>query len=697
MSDAHVPHRAPPPAGDLGEALQEVLLARSPSDLLVLDEHLHVVRCDAADTAAEAAASFRGRTFTEVFRFDEPQAAEQLLREVLSNGRPSVEEAFRGHRDDREGEERRFLLSAHRLNDSHGRSLGRVLASVSDVTEREKARRRKAALAAVREAVGRTLDVTATSEAFVSAVVPGFADIAVVDVLDDVLCGTVPVAGSVAGREVPLRRAAFRGRDGAGFRSHPLGGVRGLTDLTPYGRVLADFEPRLVRLDPETPWLKSDPDLARAIRTSGAASLIVAPLSVRGAPLGLVSLYRCEGADPYEEADRKLTVSLTAHTALSIDNARRFEYDHTLASTVQRRLLPPRTTAGAAVETAHLLLPGYKSGCWFDTIGLSGARTALVAGRVSGEGIHTAAAMGQLRTVINALAELDLEPDELLARLNDTANRLARERAALPAGDPLHRQPLTATCVYGVYDPFTRTCAVACAGHPPPLVVHPDGTTSTPDVAEGPELGSFDTSPCAVTAVTLEEGSLLAFYTGELQQDRALAGSVREALAHTERPLQELCDAVVRTLPEDDGAEGVALLLARTGSVLEDQVAELELPHDPTAPALARNFTRDLVPAWDIEEDTAYGAELIVSELATNAVRYGTPPLRLRLIRGEALTCEVHDTSPVTPHLRHARTVDEGGRGLFIVSQLADQWGTRYARGGKVMWTEQPLELRDRP
>jgi GAF domain-containing protein/anti-sigma regulatory factor (Ser/Thr protein kinase) len=696
VSDAELPNRAPPPAGDLGEALLEVLLARSPADLLVLDEHLRVLRCDAAGTTAEAAAAFRGRPFTEVYRLDEPQTAEQLLREALSKGMPSAEEAFRGHRADLEGEIRSFLLSAHRLNDSHGRSLGRVLASVTDVTEREKSSRRKAALAAVREAVGRTLDVTATSEAFVAAVVPGFADIAVVDVLDDVLRGTVPVAGS-AGRDIPLRRAAFRGCDGAGFRSHPLSGVRGLTDLTPYGRVLSDFEPRLVRVDLETPWLKSDPDLARAIRTSGAASLIVAPLSVRGAPLGLVSLYRCEGADPYEEADRKLTVSLAAHTALSIDNARRFAYDHTLASTVQRRLLPPRATAGAAVETAHLLLPGHKSGCWFDTIGLSGARTALVVGRVSGEGIHTAAAMGQLRTVINALADLDLEPDELLARLNDTANRLARERAALPTGDPLHRQPLTATCVYGVYDPFTRTCTVACAGHPPPLVVLPDGTTSTPDVAEGPELGSFDTSPCAVTAVTLEEGSLLAFYTGALQQDGPLAGSAPEALAHPDRPLKDLCDAVVRMLPEDDDAEGVALLLARTGSVLEDQVAELELPHDPTAPALARNFTRDLLSAWGIDEDTAYGAELIVSELATNAVRYGTPPLRLRLIRGETLTCEVHDTSPVTPHLRHARTVDEGGRGLFIVSQLADQWGTRYAAGGKVMWTEQPLELRDRP
>ncbi|UYQ65163.1 SpoIIE family protein phosphatase [Streptomyces peucetius] len=695
MADTGLPNHVPPLAGALGDALLKVLLARSPADLHVLDEHLRVLRSDTAGTTEQVAGAFLGQRFSDVYRLDEPQAAELLLREVLSNGRSLSERAFRGHRADHPGQGRRFLLSAHRLNDSRGRSLGRVLASVADVTEGEKARRRKAALAAVREAVGRTLDVTATSEAFVAAVVPGFADIAVVDVLDDVLRGTVPLAGPAVS-DVPLRRAAFRGREGCAVPVHPLGGVRRLPDLTPYGRVLSDFEPRLVTLGPDTPWLKSDPDLARAIRTSGAASVIVAPLSVGGAPLGLVSLYRCDESEPYEEADRKLVLSLTAHTALSLDNARRFEYDHALASTVQRRLLPPRTTAGAAIETAHLLLAGHSSGCWFDTIGLSGARTALVAGGVNGQGIQTAAAMGQLRTVINALADLDLEPDELLARLNNTANRLARERAALPPGDPLHRQPLTATCVYGVYDPFTRTCTVACAGHPPPLVVHPDGSTSTPDVVEGPELGSFDTAPCAVAAVTLEEGSLLAFFTGALRRDGELAGPAREALAQPGRPLQELCDAVVYTLAEDDGAEGVALLLARTGSVLEGQVAELELPHDPTAPALARNFARELLSAWALEDDTAYGAELIVSELVTNAVRYGTPPLRLRLIRGETLTCEVHDTSALAPHLRHARTADEGGRGLFIVSQLADQWGTRYAEGGKVLWTEQPLEPSDR-
>lgn len=92
-----------------------------------------------------------------------------------------------------------------------------------------------------------------------------------------------------------------------------------------------------------------------------------------------------------------------------------------------------------------------------------------------------------------------------------------------------------------------------------------------------------------------------------------------------------------------------------------------------------------------MDEATTDATELIVSELITNAVRYGTPPLQLRLILDRTLTCEVHDSSRVSPHLRHARTVDEGGRGLFIVSRLAAHWGTRYSSDGKALWTEQEL------
>jgi two-component sensor histidine kinase len=89
--------------------------------------------------------------------------------------------------------------------------------------------------------------------------------------------------------------------------------------------------------------------------------------------------------------------------------------------------------------------------------------------------------------------------------------------------------------------------------------------------------------------------------------------------------------------------------------------------------------------------ELAMTSELIVSELVTNAVRYATPPIRLRLLRDARLTCEVTDASSTAPRLKHARITDEGGRGLFLVAQLAHRWGTRYTADGKVIWAEQEI------
>lgn len=94
---------------------------------------------------------------------------------------------------------------------------------------------------------------------------------------------------------------------------------------------------------------------------------------------------------------------------------------------------------------------------------------------------------------------------------------------------------------------------------------------------------------------------------------------------------------------------------------------------------------------WGVDEETAFTTELIVSELVGNAIRHGAPPLRLRLILDRMLTCEVSDGATSAPHVKHARTVDETGRGLFIVASLADQWGARHHAHGKTVWAEQPL------
>ncbi|MFL3866832.1 SpoIIE family protein phosphatase [Streptomyces griseobrunneus] len=711
-------------SGALDEALLEVLFAQSAVGLVVLDPQLRLVR---ANSLVEGVGTeeYIGLPFAEAFRLDDPDGCERLLRRVLAGGGPVREHLVRGRLRRTPGD-RTFLVSAYRLvgpagpaepvspaepaeaagpgsptgTDSPGGPTIGLLSAVVDVTERERARAREAALAAVRDAVGGSLDVAATCRSFIDALVPGFAGVAVVEVVDEVLRGADPPVGPLP-PETPLRRAAT-GRcatvrtapGGEPSRGRPVGGTRRLPPRTPYARAVADLRPRLVPLTAGTPWLAADPDGAGALAQAGAHSLIVVPLTLRGAVLGLLSLYRCGPAEPFDEDDVSLATSAATRAALAIDNARRYEREHVIASTVQRRLLPQAERHQAAVETAHVLLPGRDSGCWFDTIALSGARTALVVGGVAGERLQSAIAMGQLRTVIQALADLDLEPEEVLARLKETADRLASERAALPPSDALQGEELRAGCVYGVYDPFTRTCTVVRAGHPAPLAVGPDGRAVALDVPEGPGLFDADGGLFAPAAVTLEEGSVLAFGTGDLLPDEHAEERVTRVLAdgvRSGRGLQQLGDDIVYALPDDTRSAGAALLLARTGTVSDHRVATWDLAQDRTTPATARLLVRDRLQGWGLDEDTVDATELIVSELVTNAVRYGTPPLRLRLLLDTTLTCEVHDGSTASPHLRHAHTVDEGGRGLFIVSRLAAHWGARHGPDGKVLWTEQKL------
>jgi PAS domain S-box-containing protein len=670
------PMRRTPEGGDavdwVGGAILDALFTRSPVGLHVLDTGLRVVRVNSAARSMRGVSveGLVGLHFAEAYAgLSAPDEVEAMLRGVLESGVPVREYLVRARMASEQGREGIGSVSVFRLQDPQGTVLG-LTVTVVDVTEQEQARARKRVLNTVRERVGRTLDVIATCQELVETLVPGFADIAMVDIVDAVVHGEESPTGPLA-QDVALRRAAYRARDGLKAQDHPVSDVRSLNLLTPYAQAMSDFRPCLVPVSPGIPWL----DAARAggVRAVGAHTLIVAPLVLRGTALGVLSLIRAGGSDPYNEDDVGLAADVASHTALCIDNARRFTREYTIAATVQRHQLPRYPAAHSTVETAHLHVPGASGGGgWFDTIPLSGARTALVVGEVTGRGIQTATTMGQLRTVIRSLAALDLQPDELLARLNDTAAFLAAERAAHHPSDPLHPQPLSANCVYAVYDPVTRTCTFARAGHTTPVIIRPDSSTEVP------------------------HGSILALYTPAIlptppvDSDGAPA-RLHDVLAQPGRPLEHLCNDILYTLRSKDRPGDAVLLLARTRPFPAHSLATWLLDHDPTAAATARGHTRRTLADWNVNEDTAYAAELIVSELVTNAIRYGTPPLQLRLIKNRTLTCEVHDDSATSPRLRHARTVDEGGRGLFIVAQLAQSWGTRYTTEGKTVWSEQTL------
>jgi anti-sigma regulatory factor (Ser/Thr protein kinase) len=147
-----------------------------------------------------------------------------------------------------------------------------------------------------------------------------------------------------------------------------------------------------------------------------------------------------------------------------------------------------------------------------------------------------------------------------------------------------------------------------------------------------------------------------------------------------------IVDDLVPSRPYDD----VALLMARTRRLGADQVATWDLSTDPAMVAEARKVATQQLSAWGLDE-LAFTTELVVSELVTNAIRYASGPIRLRLITDRALICEVSDGAATAPHLRHPKTTDEGGRGLFLISQFTRRWGTRYTPEGKIIWAEQSL------
>ncbi|MGW1273457.1 ATP-binding SpoIIE family protein phosphatase, partial [Streptomyces sp. NPDC002491] len=403
-----------------------------------------------------------------------------------------------------------------------------------------------------------------------------------------------------------------------------------------------------------------------------------------------------------------LAEDLVSRAAVCVDNARRYTRERDAALALQRNLLPRRLPEQDAVEVAACYRPADEltglGGDWYDLIPLSGARVALVVGEVPGHGIDAAAAMGRVRTAVRTLAALDLPPAEILAHLDDLVTRMDEEEddtgdeepAARDAGSGADgRHAAGSACVYVVYDPVDGQCVMAAAGHPAPAVVLPDGTVEFVGLPQGPALG-VGGPPFESAELLLPEGSTLALHTDGLLADdgRGTPDADRERLRRAlEGPADALdlhcrtvIDALVPARPYDD----VALLMARTRRLPAGQVADWELPADPAAVAEARKTASRRLAEWGLPE-LSFTTELVVSELVTNAIRYATGPIRLRLIRGRTLFCGVFDGGATAPHLRHPRATDEGGRGLLLVSQVTQRWGTRFLPEGKVIWAEQSL------
>ncbi|MGY5059714.1 ATP-binding SpoIIE family protein phosphatase [Streptomyces sp. 900105755] len=535
--------------------------------------------------------------------------------------------------------------------------------------------------------IGTSLDLSRTIVEVSRAVVPRFTDVAGTYLREQVVAGEGFPDG-VPDTTTMWHRVALEHTDEPGRWDDvvPVGEAMPFPAHTPFFQCMTTGEPVLVpRISVEMGHAIASQFEKRDIRPLiTGRSMLVVPLKARNVVLGFMILLRHPEREMFNDMDRVTGAELAARAGLVLDNARMYTYQESVAETLQDSMLPhiPPRMAGCDIATRYLpgTLLGRVGGDWFDSVKLPGARTALVVGDVMGHGLNSAAMMGQLRTAVQTMAALDLPPAQLLRNLDDLAQRL---------GDGY-----LATCLYAVYDPIGSELHLANAGHIPPVLVRAvDGRSELLDLPTGAPIGvggvAFES-----LRVRVEPGDRLVMCTDGLVEMRGEdigvgLATLCESAAHPAASMDDACDTIIRALNTRGGRkDDVALLMARLNGIEPEDVAEWRLALDPAEVRRARAVVREQLHDWGLAR-LADPAELMVSELVTNAVRHShSRPVQLRLIRGETLLCEVDDDDHTLPTLLGVDPAAETGRGLRVVSTLAREWGTSRTAAGKTVWFE---------
>jgi serine phosphatase RsbU (regulator of sigma subunit)/anti-sigma regulatory factor (Ser/Thr protein kinase) len=542
---------------------------------------------------------------------------------------------------------------------------------------------------AVRRIAG-ALDIDQMAPELINIIVPHFCNSAGLVVLESLVGEDEFPSESLDGTQL-VRRLAVAHDDGdaAWDAAFPTGEILRYPADTPYTRCMDSGRPVCEVVSRHS----ADSMAAAWIRRPVAellsgVSMLLLPLIARDVMLGFFVCVRQVGYRRFDAYDTEIGMEFASRAAIFMDNAQRYSRERATALTLQRSMLPTGLSSPSSVEVKHRYLPGSKlievGGDWYESISLPGGRVALVVGDVAGHGVRAAVTMGRLRTAIHTLAMLELPPAETLQQLNELMNELGV------------REPHFATCCYAIFDAVSGICEVASAGHLPPLLVRPDGTNELLDVMPAPPLG-VGTGLIQSRTLTIEDGSLLVMYTDGLVEKRSRdidegLGRLREIFGpgSADQPLEDLCRATLAGVYADEHRDDIAVLMARLRRIQPDHVVTWTLPSELTSASRARSLIRRPLRRWGLVE-LLPTAELLVSELVTNAVRYAQGKIGLRLILEGGLVCEVMDDSAALPRLRHPDDSDERGRGLQVVSQLAQRWGARRAASGKVVWCELPL------
>ncbi|MFD5145871.1 SpoIIE family protein phosphatase [Streptomyces sp. NPDC058401] len=543
-------------------AFLDALFETCPIGLVMLDPDLRYVHLNQAlaDMDGLPIASHLGRPVDEIMIMSDGGEFRGMLRAVALGGPPVVGMLVgmrpRGHPDRDQVRSVSFFPLSRAAGSRPG--VGGLLVDVTDreqaILEATASRRRLSLLDGASTRIGTTLDVNLTARELVDASMPDFCDGAVVEVVEwmDESAEFDPALPLITRRIASgtiLPPPATELVSGVETVRYPPGSV--IHDMLRSGRAVSavvneQFLARTVLIESR----------ARLLAESGLACVLVAPLIARGTVQGIAMFGRSADRPAFTEDDVSLAGELASRAAICLDNARLYSRVQNIALTLQRALLPSALATSPYVEVAHRYIPGSRitevGGDWYDVIGLPDGRVALVVGDVMGHGVSAAAAMGRLRITTKALAGHDGDPADLLAELDACAQETGIELA---------------TCLYLVYDPKSGRARMASAGHPPPLLLRPDGTVETLDEVLGVPLG-VGGFPFRTAETELPANATLALYTDGLIEARGRdidtgLEALRVELRRSPGPLEPMADHILTTLLPTPPTDDTVLVLAR--------------------------------------------------------------------------------------------------------------------------------------
>jgi serine phosphatase RsbU (regulator of sigma subunit)/anti-sigma regulatory factor (Ser/Thr protein kinase) len=544
---------------------------------------------------------------------------------------------------------------------------------VRDVTDAERATRRSELLVQAGEAFARATTYNDVAIAALTQALPHVGAVGGGLLLIDEEREMVQSVGLVQVEERLVRR----------WTEYPLSKKTPGTDAWRYGRPVhvSGLDDARVRY----------PDLVQDLEDSGRVAVSAFPLVGAGERLGVLVAGFAEERE-LAISDEQFLTTAAAMTAQALLRVRLLDAERRSLQALQRSLLPGTLPHIQGLEIAARYVASDTAaevgGDWYDVVELPGGAVGLVMGDVEGHDLGAAALMGLIRGAVRAYALDGQPPAAVVERANTFLNGLHLGRIVTLGFMQVH--------------PQTRLVTTVSAGHPPALFA-----SGTDEVGElpteiGPPLGVPVTGHrWPETTTQLDERATLVLFTDGLVESRGQdidegIARVAEALSEwRDVPTGQLADALL-TVRADNSYDDVALVVAR---VTEQQPISRQvtrrLPAQPGSVHLARRFARQLLETWDIPPAVLTSAELVVSELVTNAARHSEDALDIALERRpRLLRIAVTDTSHRMP-VEAPAPVEEAatsGRGLLLVESIASRWGVDSSGLSKRVWAEFDLD-----